>query len=198
MHLSRPSTDSSPQALHQLAVALWMSDADDDPQSHLYVSASESLTGAVSPRRRTLSKRAVNWIVTIVAFEWFTAVFGRTPRENSRIRAAVPKDERQLGEWARYQRRFEGVLTGFQRARLDVSPAFQWDILESEWMRRADTIEAHIVAHGQLPALTKEDKDEFALARWLGRQLRYNQTGTLAPSRASRLSQLLSLARGKQ
>ena len=141
----------------------------------------------------TIGRRSTNWVRALIRFEDFTRCEGRTPRENTRVRGSIPSPERRLGEWARYQRRFEDGLSAYQRARLDVSPYFEWDIGESTWKSRFDACVRFRLKHGRLPVLTKRDDEEFSLARWLGRQLRALQLGMLGAERASRLEKLLKL-----
>lgn len=188
MHID-PDQTTTPRSLHQSALHLWHQDTTADPQSYPYIAASDAVASGSSPR--SADRRPANWIIALNHFEQFTSAHGRTPRENSRNRADVPTFERRLGEWARYQRRFEATLTRFQHARLDVSPGFIWDLGETEWNRRAGDLRTHTLEHGALPLLTSGDAREFALARWLGRQLRLNQTRALTPTRKERLEQLL-------
>ncbi len=91
-------------------------------------------------------------------------MLGRAPRENTRARTTLGDEERRLGEWARYQRRFEDQLNAYQRARLDVSPAFDWDPLESVWRTNLAACVTFVKDMGDLPRLNGEDAREFALA----------------------------------
>lgn len=99
-----------------------------------------------------------------------------------------------MGEWARYQRRFEDTRNSFQRARLDASPAFQWDPLEHAWAAHFDACVQHVLTTGRLPFLNGDDAKKFALARWLGRQAWLRKAGRLAGDRRARFDDLLSLA----
>lgn len=104
-------------------------------------------------------------------------------------------EERHLGEWARYQRRFEGGLNAYQRARLDVSPAFEWDPLDRAWNERFEECERFVAAHRTLPRLHAADRAEFVLARWLGRQLLRLRNGRLERARTQKLLRLIREAR---
>jgi hypothetical protein len=170
------------------------SDRDDERsiESQRYIDAERRLVGDLE-HSTTVDRRPMNWVVTLHRFEAFTRAEGRTPRENSRIRGSIPGPERRLGEWARYQRRFEDGLCAYQRARLDVSPHFVWDIGNAAWKSRYDSCVTFRVLHARLPLLTNRDNDEFALARWLGRQLKARQLGTLSLERSARIDRLLGL-----
>lgn len=109
------------------------------------------------------------------------------------MKATLTDEERNLGEWARYQRRFEDRLNAYQRARLDVSPAFDWDPLEHIWNERFAACVAFFEKTGTLPRLNAADTAEFTLARWLGRQLHRLKTGRLEQKRADALHRLLRL-----
>lgn len=184
-----PVPAPTPDDLHVLADALWRSLDPDDPRAIRYsAAASAILAGApVGP------KRAVKWITTLHRYESHWRVAGRTPRENTRARTTLTDEERRLGEWARYQRRFEDQLNAYQRARLDVSPAFEWDPLERVWRTRFIACVQFVEATGTLPRLRADDGAEFVLARWLGRQLHRLQTGALEQQRATDLHRLLRL-----
>ncbi len=140
-------------------------------------------------------RRAANWISSLHAYEDHWRDLGRAPRENTRARTTLTDEERHLGEWARYQRRFEGGLNAYQRARLDVSPAFEWDPLERGWYQRFQECERFLAVHGALPRLHAANPSEFVLARWLGRQLSRLQGGRLESNRAEELHRLLNRAR---
>ena len=101
-----------------------------------------------------------------------------------------------MGEWARYQRRFDEKLCRYQVIRLDVSPAFVWDPQEHLWQQNFAACVAHFRMTGRMPFLNGSDQSEFACARWLGRQLRQMQTGSLQASRATQIAELLALRRG--
>ncbi|WP_134562286.1 helicase associated domain-containing protein [Cryobacterium glucosi] len=109
--------------------------------------------------------------------------------------ATLPDDERHQGEWARYQRRFEEKLCLYQTIRLDISPAFEWDPHEHAWQTNFAACIQHVQTYGKLPHLNGADKVEFALARWLGRQLRQQQRGAQPAGRAAQLATLLTLQR---
>lgn len=178
--------------LHDVAITAWLADtAGEDAASERYVDASRAAL-APDPAPPSAYRRPARWICVLLELERFTIEQGRSPRENSSRRDTVPERERHLGEWCRYQRRHWASLTAFQRARLDVSPAFAWDIREQAWQERADEIDAFIGARGRRPMLRAADAEEFVLARWMARQLAHLQRGTLPPSRAARMDELLT------
>jgi hypothetical protein len=179
-------------ALHERAVALWKQDADPDPRSAQYAEA-DSLSATADLAGHAANKRAANWVAALIRYEDFWRENGRTARENTRNRSSLPAAERRLGEWGRYQRRFEDNLCRYQKIRLDISPAFSWDPLEHEWQQSLGKCIRHVLETGRLPYLNAADPAEFALARWLGRQLRQMQAGTLPESRRVRLAALLRL-----
>ncbi|WP_448711954.1 hypothetical protein [Microbacterium profundi] len=109
--------------------------------------------------------------------------------------ASLSAEERNLGEWARYQRRFEDQLNAYQRARLDVSPAFEWDPLEALWRARFIECLSFVQANRRLPRLHADERVEFVLARWLGRQMQRLQTGRLDQKRTDELQGLLRFSR---
>lgn len=177
--------------MHAQADALWRSSGVDDPAAERYsAAAARFLASEASPHRRV-----TNWVAAIHRYENHWRAHGRAPRENTRDRATLPDEERNLGEWARYQRRFEEQLNAYQRARLDVSPAFEWDPLAHMWRTRFAACVRFVRETGALPRLNAADPVEFALARWLGRQLYRLQTGSLEEQRAKALHRLLRAQR---
>ena len=82
---------------------------------------------------------------------------------------------------------------GFQILRLDLSPAFEWDPHDHAWQENFDDCVQHDDLTGKLPYLNGADWREFALARWLGLQLRQLQMGTQSESRAAQLAVLMAL-----
>lgn len=120
-----------PEDLHAQSDALWRSTNLADPAADRFAQAVELVLAgqAAAPRR------VANWMQALHRYERHWGENGRSPRENTRARDTLPADERRLGEWARYQRRFEDQLNGYQHARLDVSPAFEWDPLETSGRR---------------------------------------------------------------
>lgn len=181
----------SHEELHAQALALWHSTQPNDPAAMIYADAVTILFIGGSVRQR----RATKWIVTLHRYEDHWREIGHAPRENTRDRSTLPDEERNLGEWARYQRRFEDQLNGYQRARLDVSPAFEWDPLETQWRGRFVACVTFVQINGRLPRLHADDRDEFALARWLGRQLYRLQSGRLDQKRARELHHLIRISR---
>lgn len=186
---------TSPAALYEEAAALWknLSDADSD-RSVLYRDAEKRIVTGGLLSDTAGAPRARNWVVTLHRYEDFWRAWSRTPRENTRERDRLPVAERRLGEWARYQRRFEDGLSLYQRIRCDVSPAFVWDLQEHAWHTNWDRCSRLLEDSGRLPYLNSTDRDEFSLARWLGRQLRQNQSGTLPEQRLKSLNELLGRA----
>lgn len=183
-----------PEELHVRAQRLWHAEGSFDPAAEQFSAAvSRALASQPVPQRR-----AMNWILSLHRYEEHWRRFGRTPRENTRAKATLPDDERNLGEWARYQRRFEGRLNAYQRARLDVSPAFDWDPLEHAWTLKFVACERFMTATGVLPRLHAADRSEFVLARWLGRQLFRLQSGRLEENRANAIHRLLRGGRRPQ
>ncbi|HWL77594.1 hypothetical protein [Microbacterium sp.] len=178
--------------LHALADTLWRITDPDDPHAARYSDAAHRLLTGASPRHA----RPSNWITTLHRYETFFEDHGRAARENTRARHTLTDDERHLGEWARYQRRYEDHLNPYQRARLEVSPAFEWDPRSANWHRNLTSCHLHRLRTGGLPRLNGDDPDEFALARWLGRQLHRLQHGQLDPLRAERLHALLNTRGG--
>jgi len=174
--------------LHALADTIWRATDPDNTAAARYADAAAAhLAGA--PGRHV---RATNWITTLHRYEQFWDAHGRTPRENTRARHTLTDDERHLGEWARYQRRYEERLNLYQRARLEVSPAFEWDLRAANWHRNLTSCHLHLLRTGTLPRLNGDDPIEFALARWLGRQLRRLQQGQLDSAHAVQLNRLLN------
>lgn len=155
-----------------------------------YMLAEESLS---SGSAQGISRRAHNWVLRLRDYERFWLEHDRAPRENTRDRSALPAPERRLGQWARYQRRFEHDLTDYQRYRLDISPAFSWDPRKTRWQRNYDACVEHVSRTNRLPALTASNRSEFVLARWLGRQLQAVQNRRLAEPRLTALNSLLAI-----
>jgi len=185
---------NSPRTLYTFASAMW-TETDDDEQSALYEAAEEKITrdsGAPVPARQQ------RWILRLHAYERFWIGHGRSARENTRNRATLPVDERRLGEWARYQRRFEPELSGYQRLRLDVSPAFDWDPQQASWQRNMTACQSFLAQTGSLPRLDSNDRDQFAAARWLARQLRLVQSGGISTARQATIGKLLWAAQQDQ
>lgn len=177
----------TPAQLHDLATDRWLTSQPDDPLAARYYAAMK----AMLTDGGTVPARPLAWARSILRYEQFTTAQDRTPRQKIRRDASSSDSERHLGEWARYQRRSIDRLNAYQRARLDVSPAFAWDVQASAWERSFRACVAHRVRTGELPHLDHTDPKEFALARWLGRQLRELQQGRLEQWRAQQLTELL-------
>ena len=177
------------RALYLFASTLWTQLTQEDERSSLYESAEERLTrgsGAPVPARQH------RWIRQIHEYEAFWSSNGKSPRENTRDRGSLLAAERRLGQWGRYQRRFKTELCPYQRIRLDVSPAFEWDPQEAGWQRNLSACSAHLMKTGLLPILDSTNQKQFALARWLAHQLHLLQTGVIAPTRAAAIKLLLA------
>jgi hypothetical protein len=185
------------QALYLDAIAAWADeDRNDDDGSIEYASAEARSIGLPTGEDRP-GRRAARWVSTLYSYELHWSRAGHAPREKTRDASTLPEWERRLGEWARYQRRFERKLTSYQRVRLDRSPAFDWDPSEAAWDRALNEAIRIVISNGRLPYLNGDDPSEFAVARWLGRQLRRGQNGNLSARRATLLDGLLNLARAQ-
>ena len=182
---------STPAELHAEAEQLRQANGPVDPAGDRFA----AVVTLVLDDQVAHQRRAVNWITALHAYEDHWRHHGRAPRENTRARTTLSDEERHLGEWARYQRRFEGALNEYQRARLDVSPAFEWDPLDRVWNERFEACERFVTAQRKLPRLHAADRTEFVLARWLGRQLLRLRSGRLEKARSRQLHRLLRGAR---
>lgn len=186
-----PVPTPTPADLHARADAIWRLAYPNDVGADIYSAAAAALLEGLSAR----SQRAAKWVQTLHRYEDHWRERGHAPRENTRARHTLSPEERRLGEWGRYQRRFEDQLNAYQRARLDVSPAFEWDPLERLWRERFDACSRFVDQTHALPRLSADDREEFVLARWLGRQLHRLQDGALEVSRAEDLNRLLRRSR---
>lgn len=185
----------NPAELHQAAVQAWRRFSDDDAaRSTRFEEADARRSVSHQPEPTDRHRRAENWVAALHRYEAFWRIHARAPRENTRDRSVLPGEERRLAEWARYQRQFEDRLSVYQRVRLTVSPAFDWDPQDAAWQANWDRCARHLAITGSLPRLNGKDRAEFTLARWLGRQLRQYQTGTLLETRRALLARLLDLA----
>ena len=182
----------TPEELHARALAAWRSHDPGDTAAARYANTeARMLTGQPAQH-----KRAERWVTALHRYEQFWRSGGRRPRENTRAQATLPATERRMGEWARYQRRFENKLNAHQRARLDVSPAFTWHPWGTTWQANLAACLDFIERTGRPPRLSHSDDHEFALARWLGRQLHRLQRGQLPSDRVAALNALLHRMRG--
>ena len=141
-----------------------LSDNDDATPSE-DADVYSTTAAAVLEGLATKLARAAKWVHTLHRYEDHWLHCGHAPRENTRARHTLTADERRLGEWGRYQRRFEDQLNAYQRARLDVSPAFEWDPLGRHWRERLAACARFVDHRGALPRLSAVDRDEFGLAR---------------------------------
>lgn len=162
-----------------------------DLRSATYRDAEAAIVAAVTGGARN----ALVWVSTLHRYEQFWREEGRSPRENTRNRQALPAPERRLGEWARYQRRYRDGLCRYQVVRLEVSPAFEWDPQEASWLANLAACDRHRRRTGALPHLSRTDAVEFALARWLNHQLKHLRMGTLSRNRERALLALLATGR---
>jgi hypothetical protein len=185
--------DTIPEQLHAKARRLAEHEHELDELSQLYAQSDEEVAKGGDPSTGARTKRAANWATALRRYEDFWTERGHSPREHTRNRATLPDEERRMGEWARYQRRFEENLCRYQIIRLDVSPAFKWDPHDHVWQENLNACIHHFRSTGRLPYLNGSDLLEFALARWLGRQLRQLQMGTLEQCRDVRLTALLDM-----
>lgn len=185
--------EESPSGLHLKARYLLRQTRFIDERSPMYEMADEAIANDSDHSEGELFRRAVNWVLALHRYEGHWRTNADRPRENTRDRASLPAAERRMGEWARYQRRFAERLCQYQMMRLEVSPAFVWDPHEADWQATLEKCTDHARRTGHLPHLAGDDPREFALARWLGRQLRQMQEGALPESRVSRVSALLLL-----
>ena len=183
--------EHAPAGLCQQAFALWQAE-DQIDGSLAYWTVDNGASNGIEINARSSSRRARKWVKKLHSYEEFWRVEGWSPRENTRDLSTLPSAERRLGQWGRYQRRFEENLCRYQEIRLDVSPAFRWDPHEEAWQARLDACIRHRQITGRLPYLKSNDPVEFALARWLGRQLRQLQRGTQLPIRAVPLAAFLT------
>ncbi len=152
---------STPAELHAEAERLRQAEMPGDPVADRFAAA----VTLVLDGQDVAQRRTANWISSLHAYEDHWRDLGRAPRENTRARETLTDEERHLGEWARYQRRFEGGLNAYQRARLDVSPAFEWDPLDRVWNERFEACERFVTAHRKLPRLHAADRTEGTAAR---------------------------------
>jgi hypothetical protein len=176
--------------LQQAAVDLWPAHLAWDRRSVTYRDADKA--GSDGADLSNPPRRAELWVAALHRYEAFWRDQGRRPRERTRNLATLPAQERRMGEWARYQRRTLEQLCRYQLTRLGVSPAFVWDPQEADWQANFEACSRYLRITATLPRLTAADPNTFALARWLGRQLKELQTGRLPVGRANRLDQLLT------
>ena len=183
----------TPAQLYQRAMKLWPAGLEWDTRSLLLRSIEAELVAGVAGLQLKQGRRAANWISALHRHEQFWRGRERAPREKTRNPATLPDEERWLGEWGRYQRRNKKLMVPFQMIRLDVSPSFSWDPQESAWIANCDACMRHKRMNGSLPRLSSTDRDEFVLARWLGRQLGQLQSGTIPKGRVVLLRSLLDV-----
>lgn len=183
------------KAIHLDAMTAWAEAADSADENSAKFATAEAQAIELATGNADSGARAIKWVRTLYSYELHWSRNGHAPRENTRNRAALPDWERRMGEWARYQRRFERQLSVYQRIRLDRSPAFEWDPNEAAWDRTLNEAIRFVVTHDRLPYLNRSDPAEFATARWLARQLRQHKTGLLTQRRATLIDALLTLAR---
>ncbi|MBC7597308.1 MAG: helicase associated domain-containing protein [Kineosporiaceae bacterium] len=188
-------THPTPSELYRRAIASWPP-AEHWDNASLLVRRIEAhhLTGTAPPPipgRRL----ATTWVRSLHRHEQFWRDHLQPPRERTRNLSTLPQSERLLGEWARRQRRTEHRLSRYQILRLEVSPSFAWDPRERAWINNYDACHRHLRKTGTLPYLAGASPEQFALARWLGRQLHALKDGTLPPDRAALLQGLITDSR---
>ena len=155
----------------------------------------------VSTRGETaaiVGARAERWAIRLLESEAHVRATGRKPRESRRDRGALPVSERRLAEWARRQREMwgRGRLTPYQRARLEVSPAFELDRRQARWDAQLEACFRFVVRRGgRLPVMIRGDLAEFGLARWWHLQVSLLGASRLPADRAAAISELLWAAR---
>jgi hypothetical protein len=181
----------TPQSLHQRAIELWENTGSSDSESEGDAGASATIALEMPGDRSSLPKLALRWAMKLDRYEQFWRTHERAPREKTRARSTLSAVERRLGEWARYQRRFQDHLSVFQQIRLDISPAFSWEPVQAAWTRHLGACRAHYRATGRLPFLNGGDRAEKTLARWLNLQLRQLKNYTLLSERSAALTEFL-------
>jgi hypothetical protein len=181
------------EELHETAAKCWRETKRADAESERDEAAGRAVALDVPLVWDGPTSRAMNWARALAAYEsfWRDSRPRHAPRENTRNRSSLSTAERNGGEWARYQRRFRSRLSEFQKIRLTVSPAFQWDPLEVAWMARLAECRQHYARVQRLPFLNGSNSTERHLARWLNYQLRQKLSGRLAPARAEALDRFL-------
>lgn len=186
--------ESTSAELYQAAHEMWAAMPDPDrPQSEQYQAADETLSRG--HHGDAIRARAGNWVRTLHRYEAFWRRHGSSPRENTRNRSSLSSIERRLGEWARYQRRFEANLSAYQHARLTVSPAFAWDPHGSAWSEQLMRCHDQLARNRRLPYLNSQDAAEFTAARWLNRQIGELHQRLLDRDRQQKLHALLASRR---
>ena len=176
---------SSTLTLHQKAANRTSAiRSQDDKSACGFERAERFLLGL---RRRAPRRTPLNWVLRLHQLEAFHRSVGRPPSR----RADTP-DERALAAWVRRQRD-RGNLTAFQRARLDVSPAFTRSTHDSAWIRRATQLRNIILTTGEPPRWLETDPEQYQLRQWWTRQLHALRDNSLAPRRAAIVAELAAL-----
>jgi hypothetical protein len=177
------------QKLHERALFLWRAKGELDQQSERAAAACRAVAFRLPVAWDGAINLALKWARSLAEYEEFcrTSPQNRAPRENTRNRESLPKQERNLAQWARYQRRFNLHLSAFQIERLKISPAFHWDPVESTWKVRLQQCRIFFEEASRLPILNSADPREYQLARWLNHQLHHLRAGSLSPARATML-----------
>ena len=186
-------SSNDPRSLHTQAASLWVASGTVDNNSEQDEAAGRAVAFGTSVGRDGPPRRSANWAQALNKYEtfWRNGDPHRSARENTRNRSALPKEERNLAEWARYQRRFQERLSTFQLVRLDMSPAFEWDPIDAAWQSHLRECHEFVAATTRLPVLNSADRNEYLLARWLNRQTRQQLHGRLTSSRATALTVLI-------
>ena len=183
--------DSTCRLLAQRSAWMATDDHDDDVSRQYYEAENALHAGHITGHGR----RALAWAIALRAYESFWATNGVTARENTRNRSTLPPEERRMGEWARYQRRYRGALCAYQQCRLDASLAFDWDPQQAAWDRHLRACIEHRRETGRLPQVGAHRPQEHTHARWLNRQLALAQTRQLPGNRVAKLNDFLDRAR---
>ena len=156
----------------------------------------EAMSVACGNGEGKIAARPSRWVRVLLASEAHIRDTGQKPRENTRNMASLPASERRLAEWARRQREEWVRLTPYQRARLEVSPAFSLDRQQQRWDAQVRACFHFVVSHdGRLPALSRVNPVEYGLARWWRLQVTLMSTSRLPSSRAAAIEELLATAR---
>jgi hypothetical protein len=184
----------TPRQLHDAAVIESAKHPDTDPRVESYQLV--DLLIAIDRDHEVIAgmRWEFKWAGKMADYEEFWRQKGKAPRQKGGEATPVPKAERRLGRWARYQRRFEGRLCRFQLARLDVSPVFVWDPRQQQWDKRLKELTNFVEKRKSLPRLTYLDEEQLKLARWLGRQLAALRDGTMPEKRRGPFTELLAYA----
>lgn len=158
-----------------------VADQSIEPSNCAFERAERYLLGL---RRRVPRRAPLNWVTRMHELEHFQMVNDRLPS-----RGARDSKERALAAWARRQRDRDDH-TVFQRARLDVSPAFTENSHDAAWLARAARLRDVILTTGEPPRWLDSDPEQYRLREWWTRQLHQLRYGALAPHQAAIITEL--------